>query len=206
MEELTPAVKFEPVDELVINDLETLKVLADPLRVSILECLKKPATVKQIAAKIDRPPTKLYYHFNLLEKHGIIQMVDTRIVSGIVEKHYQAAAKLYRPDENLLAPGHDEFDETITMLLNSILGQARSDILTSIKAGVAETDEAAPKYKRVMMLRANFSLSPERAEEFYDRFYDLLREYDDDEESSDSDDEKTYKLVFLMHPTPESSD
>ena len=79
-------------DAMKITDLESLKVLADPLRLSILEYLMKPSTVKRIAEKLGKPPTKLYYHFNLLEQHGLIQLVDTRVVSGIIEKHYQATA------------------------------------------------------------------------------------------------------------------
>lgn len=61
---------FKPTPEMIITDLETLKVLADPLRLSIIEYLSRPGTVKKIAEKLDKPPTKLYYHFNLLENMG----------------------------------------------------------------------------------------------------------------------------------------
>ncbi len=54
-ENAAPTVKIQ--DTMLISDLETLKVLADPLRLSILEYLVKPSTVKRIAEKLDKPPT-----------------------------------------------------------------------------------------------------------------------------------------------------
>ena len=48
----------------VINDLETLKVVADPVRNQIMEVLeKKPQNVKEVAEKLGLAPSKLYYHF-----------------------------------------------------------------------------------------------------------------------------------------------
>ena len=63
---------FRPADEFVVKDLETMKVVTHPLRLQILEyLLAQPRTVKEIAEEIGTTPTKLYYHINLLEKHGM---------------------------------------------------------------------------------------------------------------------------------------
>ena len=40
-----------PEDEMIINDLEILKAVSDPFRLSILELLSEPRTVKEIAPK-----------------------------------------------------------------------------------------------------------------------------------------------------------
>ena len=74
--------------EFLVDDLEMLKVIAHNTRLDILQSLKKPKTVKEIARLLKLPATKLYYHVNLMEKHGLIQVVETNIVSGIVEKKY----------------------------------------------------------------------------------------------------------------------
>ena len=80
----------------MIENLETLKVVADPLRLRILDAFgDKPHTVKQIAKVLEIPPNKLYYHVNMLEEHGLIRVVNTRLVSGIVEKTYRATAYLF---------------------------------------------------------------------------------------------------------------
>jgi len=71
--------------EFVITSLETLKVFSDPLRQQIIETLLDgPRTVKQIAAELNIPPNKLYYHVNLLEAHSLIQVTDTRIVLSLI--------------------------------------------------------------------------------------------------------------------------
>src|SRR3954467_12474429 len=91
-----------------ITTLDALKVFSDPLRQQIIEALLDDAkTVKQVAVELDLAPTKLYYHVNLLEEHGLIQVTETRIVSGIIEKHYRAAAREFAIERSLLTPGQN---------------------------------------------------------------------------------------------------
>lgn len=196
--------EFEPEDEFVIADLDTLKVLADPLRLSILEYLAEPATVKEIAGKLGKPPTKLYYHFNLLEKHGLIQMVDTRIVSGIIEKHYRASAHVYRVEQSLLSPGSEGFNEGLDVMLGGILGDARNEIRESLVAGLLDPSEAAPPDRRLMLTQARLNLTSAQAREFSERLFDLVKEYDHGLDPDD-DDTQAYKLLLLMHPSVRSA-
>lgn len=201
------SIGFEPADEFVIRDLETLKVIADPMRLNIVESLHKPATVKEVAQHINRPPTKLYYHFNLLEKHELIQMVETRIVSGIVEKHYQAAARVYRIERGLLSPGSAEFDENIELTLASFLGDIQNDLKTSMREGVIDMSQDAPRHQRLLMGRSHLKLTPEEAETFYQRLTDLVDEYThNDKKNTDDDGTQTYKVVMVLHPVVRSDD
>lgn len=194
-------ITFVPAEEFIITDLETLKVLADPLRLSIVEYLNKPGTVKQIARKIGKPPTKLYYHFNLLEKHLLIQMVDTRIVSGIVEKHYQASAKTYRLERNLLSPSAEGFDENLDLMLSGVMGNMRGDLRESILAGVADVSDTAPPHRRVMMTQGRMMLTPQQAEAFYQRMLELLKEFDALQDDHAPDENAIpYKVTLLAHP------
>lgn len=81
-------------EQFVIDDVATLKVLADPLRIQLLSELNlAPRTVKEIATRIGVPQTRLYYHIKLLERHGIIRVVGRRMVSGIEERSYQTTAR-----------------------------------------------------------------------------------------------------------------
>src|SRR4051794_33843006 len=129
----------EPDQQLTIRDLETLRVISDPLRVQILESMIEGATtVKSLASKLDTTPTKLYYHINLLEEHGLIKVVGTRVVSGIIEKQYQVAAKNIEVDRGLLgtlaSSGNDDFDK----LLSTVFDSVRTDIMKSLKAGLID--------------------------------------------------------------------
>lgn len=207
MTDKTPV--FTPADEFIINDLETLKVLADPLRLNIIEYLITPSTVKDVAAKMNKPPTKLYYHFNLLEKHKLIQMVFTRIVSGIVEKHYVASAHMYRIAPRLLAPGNVDFEEHLEVTLSGLYGDTFNDLRESIKAGVIDLSENAPNHRRLKIFQGKVYLSTERAEEFYARLNELFREFEIGKHPPHPDELLTsgkqgYKLMMIWHPSSRS--
>src|SRR5260221_6725972 len=76
----------KPEPRLEIRGLEPLKIIADPLRLRLVEALRMaPATVKELAAQQDVAPKSLYYHIGLLERHGMVKVVDSRLVSGILE-------------------------------------------------------------------------------------------------------------------------
>ena len=119
-----------PVEEVfLIDNLETLKVVADPLRLKILELLRgEPRTVKQIAADLKTPIKKLYYHVNLLEEHGLIRITSTRVVSGILEKQYRVTAYRLSVERALLSPTAPAGDEGLEAYLSLILDHAKSEI------------------------------------------------------------------------------
>ena len=63
----------------ILRDLEQVKVIADPLRVRILDCFaSEPRTTKQVAELIDEKPTRLYHHVDALERVGLIRLTQTR--------------------------------------------------------------------------------------------------------------------------------
>ena len=187
----------------MIADLETLRVLADPLRLSIIQYLRKPGTVKQISAKVSKPPTKLYYHFNLLEKHGLINVIDTRIVSGVAEKQYQVAARVFKLAPGLLSPGSGEFEERFEVILSGMFADARNDLHESMLAGVVDTADEAPRHRKLFIYQGRLRLTPERAAELYQRLGDLYREFDDgdDEDRQPQPGEINYKTLVLLHPS-----
>lgn len=171
----TPQPNFEPDDVFVVDDLDTLKVLADPLRLRILEIMHDPSTVKQVANELELPPTKLYYHINLLEKHNLIVLVDTRIVSGIIEKHYQVAAWMVRVEKNLLSPS----DETLSLTMNALFDTSRDQLLDAVRAGAVELDEEGEKHKGVILRSSSLRLTQEQAAAFYDELETLVKRYSD---------------------------
>ncbi len=204
-ENAAPTVKIQ--DAMLISDLETLKVLADPLRLSILEYLVKPSTVKRIAEKLGKPPTKLYYHFNLLEQHGLIQLVDTRVVSGIIEKHYQASARSYQVARGLLAPGGTEQEQGFEMTLSGLLTDARNDIIESRRAGLIAYDQDAASHKKLLMAQIRMTLTSEQAIDFRHRLDALMDEFF--ELSSANEDQDTgslYKGLFILHRSARTLD
>lgn len=195
----------KPIPEFVVNDLETLRVLADPLRIQIIELVThQPRTVKQVAADLELPPTKLYYHIKQLEERGLIRVVDTRLVSGIVEKQYQASAFSYHVNKALFSPTSPAGKEGLNVMLTGLFEDTRADIQESVAEGAidlyAEEDGDRPISRTLMMARNTLYLAPDRAEEFYRRLRGLMREFvtGDEEHSAEK---RVYGLLIALYPT-----
>jgi DNA-binding transcriptional ArsR family regulator len=76
---------------MAVTEASRLKALSDPLRLRIgLLLIENACTVKELAAALDVPPTRLYYHVRILEEQGLIEVAERRMVSGIEERRYRA--------------------------------------------------------------------------------------------------------------------
>jgi DNA-binding transcriptional ArsR family regulator len=191
---------FTDQTSFIIKDLETLKVIADPLRFQVLDLLViEPLTVKQLAEKLGLAPSKLYYHVNMLEEHGLIQVADTRVVSGIIEKTYRASSPGIDIDPSLLTFTTTTGRENVNALLVSTIDATREDLLRSLQARAFALDQgAAEQPRQIVINRALSRLSEERAQEFAKRLHDLLDEFGELDEV-DSDHQK-FALTVAYYP------
>ncbi len=171
---------------LIIQDLETLRVIADPLRAQIFELLvKENLTVKQVAEKLGLAAGKLYYHINLLEKHGLIRVAETRQVSNMIEKTYRATAAEMDVDPSLLNFTTDHGKENIQALLTSILDSTKEDLLRSVQARAYSLEQGAVPISQKATLKRVISRVPvSRAEEFSERIHALLKDFDESDRST----------------------
>ena len=106
---------------LTLSDLHQVKVLADPLRMRILEELcTAERTTKQVAQRLGEKPTKLYHHVEALERVGLIRLARTRQNRGTIEKYYMAVARRLRADSRMFsaadAGSHGEEDALEAMI------------------------------------------------------------------------------------------
>ncbi|HVU10652.1 MAG TPA: helix-turn-helix domain-containing protein [Phototrophicaceae bacterium] len=194
------ATEAQPALLHTITTLEALKVFSDPLRQQIIEALLDGSkTVKQIAAELDLAPTKLYYHVNLLEEHGLIQVTETRIVSGIIEKHYTATAHEYLIERSLLTPGQNASSEGLEVFFDAMVEPIRAEVQRSFKQGVIDTSEDAPEQLKFRMWRAMRQLSDAQAAEFYARLNKLIDEFN--ALKTGNDDDLHYGLLIGIYPT-----
>jgi len=186
-------------EEMVIEDVETLKILADPGRIQIMRSFDQPRTVKEVADYLDRPATKLYYHVNMLEKHGIIQVIETNVVSGIIEKKYLVSAKSYRPAKELLSA--TEMDEHLEAVLTAVFDTAKLDITTSIQAGLMDLKhkEGEP-LNNSMISHGKFHLTEAQMADLRDKLEGIFAEYTKLGQSAETPDVVPYGLVIGFYP------
>jgi DNA-binding transcriptional ArsR family regulator len=75
--------------ELVLTGAEQVKAIADPTRTKILQVLDdRPASAKQLAGLLDMSHGKIGHHLKVLERHGLVQVVEERPVRAMTEKLY----------------------------------------------------------------------------------------------------------------------
>ena len=206
--ELQPKIDFVPAEEQVVDKLETLKVLADPLRSRIRELMVKPTTVKEVAAKLDVPATKLYYHINLLEKNELIVVVDMKLVSGIVEKHYQISAYRIRLAKHLLATNPDSENEGFSLAMSSIFESAHSDLLRAAHDGAVEWNDDGERHKSLSVETGKMFLTEEQAAEFYAELKTLFERFGElSQEQCNLPSAKIYRTLYMLFPMkPDNGD
>lgn len=194
---------METQNSFLIQDRETLKVMADPLRSQILDILlNAPHTTKQVAGKLGLSSSKLYYHFNLLEKYGLIQVVETRQVANLVEKHYQAVATSFDLAPGLIATNTEEGKENANELVISIIDATRDDILRSLQARYQQLEQGAPEHPRRMVINRHLSRLPEaRAIEFQERLCALLEEFVSADCPAGTPDTFPYAFTGALYPS-----
>ena len=211
MDDPLPPPSFQPAPVKIIHDLETLRVLSDPLRMRILSLLDdRPRTVKEIAKILNLPATRLYYHFNLLEKHDLIRVVHTRVVSGIIEKHYQVTAREFNVDRRLLSPGADTsaegwrlvLEQTVAALQRDLTALAANGTLQSFVAAQHQDGEPAVPLR---LSRALARFTPGQARAFLQRLVSLLRDFEN-QPHDDEAEAQAYTLVVAFYPTPHSDE
>lgn len=183
--------------EMVITDVEQLKVIGDPLRLQLIEAMAEDPsrgwTAKELAEHLGTKQTKLYHHLGLLEEQRFIRVGETRVVSGILEKRYQAAAHGYRVDRALLTGAGAE--SAVSVAIDAIFEKARAEILVGLRAGSIDFDPDDPKRKRMGLWATHARLSPASVKRVM-RLVEKLAEVDTDEDPDGAE----YGLLVGFYP------
>lgn len=168
-------------DRLVIEDPAALKAISDPLRLRLVELLTgEPRTVKYLAQIVGVRPNRLYYHVRMLEEHGLVQVTGTRLVSGIVERSYQATARSF-----VLGPSLAGSVGVASGMVHQVLDLTRREL----DAYMAARPEPADDDDRVMLGRHQLRLTPARRHELQARIAALFEEFGADEAEGGADGE-----------------
>jgi DNA-binding transcriptional ArsR family regulator len=194
-----------------VSDVETLKALADPTRLAILNELMMPRadglpvmSVKELAADLGEPQTKLYRHIKHLEAAGLIKAVTSRVVSGIVEHRYQACQSDLMLGADLTArqKASAEAEATVAAALDFY----RSQFFAANRAEI-EADQASPRepHRRAMLNMSTARVSASQALAIHEQLGRISDEVSQAGEDSDNagDDLVTIN-VLIGYFTPDS--
>ena len=178
-----------------IDDIATLKLLANPVAMAVVEFLGRPLSATELARKLEIPRTRLYHHLNRLRDRGIIRVASTRKVGAIEERIYQVVARTYRASAKLV--NSSEFREQVEMVLTAILDATRSELARALEVGVAKLDQRSG-LRNTALGRSRLNLDPETAHSFVAELEALERRM----EEAEIEDGVPYAFVFTMYPVP----
>jgi DNA-binding transcriptional ArsR family regulator len=167
-----------------VSDVETLKVLADPTRLAILTALMGPGraplrvmSVKELAAELGEPQTKLYRHVKQLEAADLIHVAASRLVSGILEQRYQASQRDLMFGPGLLRDRAAAADETEPVVA-TLLDRFRNQFFAAHRAGLIVPGDYPPEeaYRNGMMALIELRVSARRAAAIRLRLQEVMDE------------------------------
>ena len=174
---------FVPVTMMTLTDEEQIRAYAHPARMAILEQLsREKQSVSGIARTLGVHPANLTHHFKLLEKTGLIRLVEKRDTGKNLEKLYRASAHHF--SVNLAG-------ETLTNKKVLALSLLHDNLTAAIQALKGQGDEAI-----TFGLLKSLKLKSEDAVKFQQRLMKLLEEY----EKRASKDGAPYTVNISFYP------
>jgi DNA-binding transcriptional ArsR family regulator len=192
-----------PGDPYIIRDLETLRVVADPLRSQIIEMLiQEPQTVKQVADKLGDTSNKLYYHFSLLEKQHLIEVAETRQVANMLEKSYRVVARHIDVDPGLVSFTTAEGRAAMRAFITPVIDATREDLVRSLQARQNQLEDGAQHPPRPLYIAREVSHIPDaRIAEFSERLQTLVKEFVECGEGAPTVEAPSYALTIAFYPS-----
>jgi DNA-binding transcriptional ArsR family regulator len=173
----------QPTPDYKLDDLRIvtapgeLKAMSHPLRDTFLDLvLERAATVKELAAAVDRPPSTVAYHVGVLVDAGLFRVVRTRRVRAIDERFYGRTARIFYV-------GKIQPEQVAT--LDNLLVEAAAE---SVEAHREDDLRAVHRHARI---------PEERAAEFWERVFEITREFSAIPRSGTT----TYAFVAGLYPT-----
>jgi DNA-binding transcriptional ArsR family regulator len=151
--------------------------VSHPLRDKLLDLvLERAATVSELAEAVGRPKSTVAYHVGLLVDAGLLKVVRTQRVRAIEERYYGRTARIFYM--GVLEP------EDLSLVPHTLAVAAAE----STAAHRADTMRAIMRHARI---------PPDQAAEFWDRVFELTREFSAMPRSGDT----VYGFVAGLYPT-----
>jgi DNA-binding transcriptional ArsR family regulator len=187
-----------PGDEHVLDTVERLKAMADPLRIRfVMELLKGPRTVKEVADALEVPPTRLYYHVKILERQGLIAVANRRMVSGIEERTYRAVSDDWTVPPTLAASALYE-----SGALRALFDVVRAEIEAAVQGRPDQPVDSPGSPLRGIGL-TELQLSPKDLDEVIEKFGAILEKFASTRKPRRG--KESFHMFYALYPVPTST-
>jgi predicted transcriptional regulator len=184
-------------DTLVIDNVEKLKIFADPLRQQLIQAFCcNPSTIKQVAEQIGEKPTRLYHHVELLEQNGFLEVVDSKQIRGTVEKYYQTVARKVIVDHALVGSLEEETGET----------EVKNILMNTLQACLVDARDhfdADASQRAVVLAQAKLSMTANQIKVLEEKLDALLAEIEAMDEQDDA--QVSYSFTAACFPIKRST-
>lgn len=176
----------------VIDDVETLKLMAEPTRAAILELLTERRSVTELARTLEVPRTRLYHHIELLRDNGLVEQVDERRAGALTERVYAVTAKTFRVSARLLRSGDiaKRADAVTTLLFDTTKVDLKRSLLTA-----PDGDQPA----RLGLGRTIAFLTDKDAQRFVAELEELVARFD--ATHAETPTTRPFALVWALYPS-----
>ena len=191
--------KPRQVGSLTLSDLDQVKVLADPLRIRILEEMcREERTTKQVAKLLGEKPTKLYHHVDALVRVGLIRLARTRQNRGTTEKYYMAVARQFRADSRIFSAAQtgSEEGDTLHAMISTVFERTSDEMRGLIAQGRGKEgieEQGVLSYVEIRTDR-------EHGRRIQARLVKLLKSIEDRHAGGEKPGGKSYRLTIAFYP------
>ena len=197
---------FQPAEVMMIDDLETLKLIYDPLRLQILEAFSiGPRSVKQVAVELQLRPNKLHYHVNRLEAAGFLKMVRTQITGHMVEKLYQTAARHFHLNRETLSTttpdAVSQAQHEMLLQFNLVMRTAEHTFIQGLATQQIDPFQNPPHPHALLLWNGYICLSPSIALQTQQKILDFLASIDKTAGPSPEEESLRYGYAVIFTPT-----
>lgn len=181
-------------ERMEIRETQQIKAALHPLRRKIMGWLAEnsPATPSQVARAIGTAANKVHYHMRILEKAGLVHLVETRQVGAVTELYFAAAARSY-----LISPS--VHDEGFNMVLDAAAAEMKQLLIDFRRLG-REPEDAPPGQKASLVYFSRLRAESENQADIDNLAGNLKAAF---ARAAERYPGRLYRLAVLLVPTEE---
>lgn len=185
------------VHERILKTSEEIKIMSDPLRLTIYKTFHKfgrPATAKEVADELGLAPAKVHYHVQKMLSIAILELDHTQEINGIIAKFFKVTADSFVIDySNISDKVKNSVYSKSENLYLSIFNDFRDKFLSSLRSKVKNNNTISTDRSGFVM-NDKISIKKDEYEAFYGELVGLFEKYGSDVE----DDKELVEYNFLI--------